>query len=207
MSNITIFTDTFATDNKDEILQNSSVGNLAPIELNGVQSGLKYQSAKSTVWNESTTFIVDETYYDDETEIDREKRIVTSVVNAFADLQAGTIEAITMSIPLFLDMQQRPEFQPNSTITIYRKGFEPQTGKIGTPAPVYLSGSIDYEITINDDWSGNIFIPDLNKAQADVTNDLLAAFQDLITENIDGIRVPVSVFLLIQQRPEFNASY
>ena len=205
MSNITIFTDTFATDNADEILRASSVGNLSPIELNGVQSGLKYQSAKGTIWNPDKTFVADESYLENETEVDREKRIVSSIAKAFADLQAGTVEAVTMSVPLFLDMQQRPEFQPNSTVTIYRKGFEPQTGKIGAPAPVYLSGSIDYEVTINDDWAGNIFVPDLTKAPTDVTSDLLAAFQDLIAGNIDGIRVPVSVFLLIQQRPEFNA--
>lgn len=99
---ITIFTDDFAQDNMQEIKRISLAGNLAPIELFGIASGTTYQSAVSTSWNVDKTFTVNESQ--------SVSIIIAALTQAFADLIAGDIEAIAMSIPLFLKLQQRPEF-------------------------------------------------------------------------------------------------
>ena len=100
MRSITIFTATFADDNMSEINRITQVGSLAPISLQGSEN--LYISAPATQWNQETTYIPDETL--------SELEIVTGIEQAFIDIQTGKIEAITMSVSLFLLMQQRPEF-------------------------------------------------------------------------------------------------
>ncbi|MCP3899101.1 MAG: hypothetical protein GY707_05140 [Desulfobacteraceae bacterium] len=99
---MTIFTEQFGADNEDTIRRLSNVGNLVPVQLLTADELRTYLSAKNCTWDEDKTFTADETQDD--------ASLIANIQQAFADLQANTIEAITISISMFLLIQQRPEF-------------------------------------------------------------------------------------------------
>ncbi len=103
MGTMTIFTEQFGTDNEDTIRRLSNVGNLVPVQLLTADELRTYLSAKNCIWDEGKTFTADDSLPDIE--------LISSVQQAFIDLQSETIEAITMSVKTFLLLQQRPEFK------------------------------------------------------------------------------------------------
>jgi len=85
---MTIFTEQFAEDNASAIHQVTKCGNLVPIFLDPDT----YYGAKATSWEDSLEVLSSAEF-----------------PSAFSQLNAGTVEALIMSIPIYLQLKSDTE--------------------------------------------------------------------------------------------------
>ncbi len=112
---LSIFKQSFLDDNEEaraEIFSKSRVGNLVPVNLLGSENG--YYIISGYTHENNALNAPERTVSEDgeaESDDDYIARLKPISLQGFADLQAETLEAITLTNTQLLLLKQQPEFQ------------------------------------------------------------------------------------------------